>query len=182
MRPRDPGPAGGEPSEQEPARARAEARDGEASPGRRPSRRRARKERVLHTRISEPLAEDIRRLAEELRVPVSNIVRNVLEEAFNVVETVTDNVGELIDDVVEEADRARGRIRRRRPVRRRPAPSAERAAFPSVIGWQPMILNRRGSCADCEEALPRGERAYAGITDEGFSSILLCRDCMDARR
>ena len=48
-------------------------------------RRRHRKERVLHTRISEDLADDIREIAEELRVPVSNIVRNVLEEAFSVV-------------------------------------------------------------------------------------------------
>ena len=145
----------------------------------------ARKERVLHTRISEPLAEDIRRLAEELRVPVSNIVRNVLEEAFSVVETVTDNVGGLIDDVVEETARVRGRRRRRRPGSYRtvrPEPPPDRAEFPSVIGWQPIILNRRGSCADCEEELERGERAYAGTTAEGISSIFLCRDCMDGRR
>jgi hypothetical protein len=42
-------------------------------------RSRHRKERVLHTRISEPLAEDIRRMAEDLRVPVSNLVRNGLQ-------------------------------------------------------------------------------------------------------
>ena len=59
-------------------------------------RHRARKERVLHTRISEQLSEDIRQMADELRVPVSNLVRNVLEEAFAVVETVTDNVGDLV--------------------------------------------------------------------------------------
>jgi hypothetical protein len=41
--------------------------------------RRERKERVLHTRISQQLAEDIGRMAEDLRVPVSNLVRNVLE-------------------------------------------------------------------------------------------------------
>ena len=51
--------------------------------------RRGRKERILHTRISEDLAEDLRRVAEDLRVPVLNLVRNVLEEAFSVVETVT---------------------------------------------------------------------------------------------
>ncbi len=156
-----------------------------AGSGSRHRRRHARKERVLHTRISEPLAEDIRRLAEELRVPVSNIVRNVLEEAFSVVESVTDNVGDLIDDVMEEAERVRGRIRRRRPGSyrtARPEPPPERAEFPSVIGWQPIILNRRGSCADCEEELARGQRAYAGTTAEGISSIFLCRDCMDGRR
>jgi hypothetical protein len=50
---------------------------------------RERKERVLHTRISEQLAEDIRAIADDLRVPVSNLVRNVLEEAFDAVERVS---------------------------------------------------------------------------------------------
>ena len=53
---------------------------------------RERKERVLHTRISEQLAEDIRAIADDLRVPVSNLVRNVLEEAFDAVERVSGDV------------------------------------------------------------------------------------------
>jgi hypothetical protein len=77
------------------------------------TRRRARKERVLHTRISEQLSEDIRRLAEDLRVPTSNLVRNVLEEVFTVVESVSDDVGEILEDVLEEAEATRDRIRRR---------------------------------------------------------------------
>jgi hypothetical protein len=155
-----------------------------------------RKERVLHTRISEPLAEDIRRMAEDLRVPVSNLVRNVLEEAFSVVEAVSENVGDLIDDVVDEAERTRYRIRRRRRSglhrkHRRarteaegddfpPAP-AERQPFPHVVGWQPLILNQSKSCADCEEPIEPGERGYAGLTAAGLGEIYLCRDCMDAR-
>ena len=165
-------------------------------------RSRHRKERVLHTRISEPLAEDIRRMAEDLRVPVSNLVRNVLEEAFSVVEAVTDNVGDLIEDVAEEAERTRDRIRSRRHYlrhrrrgRRRPAKfeeepagvapleeAVERAEFPDVVGWQPLILNQPKSCADCEEPIERSERGFAGMTAAGLSEIYLCRDCMDARR
>ncbi len=57
----------------------------------------------MHTRISEELDESLRRAAEDLRVPVSNLVRNVLEDALDVVEVVTENVGELVEDVVEEA-------------------------------------------------------------------------------
>jgi hypothetical protein len=72
-----------------------------------------RKERVLHTRVSEPLDDAIRRAAEEMRLPVSNLVRNVLEDVFDVVETVTDNVGDLVDDVLGEVDGARSRYRGR---------------------------------------------------------------------
>jgi hypothetical protein len=79
---------------------------------------RRRKERVLHTRISEQLSEDIRSAAEDLRVPVSNLVRNVLEEAFGAVERVSDEVGEFLEDVLGDAEGARRDIRRlRRRVR-----------------------------------------------------------------
>lgn len=71
---------------------------------------RKRKERVLHTRISEDLSDEIRRLADDMRLPVSNLVRNVLEEAFSVVETVSDNVGDLFEEVLGEAEEARARI------------------------------------------------------------------------
>jgi hypothetical protein len=86
---------------------------------------RPRKERVLHTRISDSLAEDIRRIAEDLRVPASNLVRNVLEEVFDVVESVSDDVGGLFEEVLDETEAARERIasarsRSRRRRRRRP--------------------------------------------------------------
>lgn len=44
--------------------------------------REERKERVLHARIPAVLDEQIKKLAEGLRVPVSNLVRNVLEDAL----------------------------------------------------------------------------------------------------
>ena len=40
-----------------------------------------RKERVLHTRVPEVLAEELKKMAEAMRVPVSNVVRTVLEDA-----------------------------------------------------------------------------------------------------
>ncbi len=71
----------------------------------------------MHTRVSERLSEDIRGLAEELRVPVSNLVRNVLEEAFSVVERVSDDVGDLLENVLDEAERAAERLHRHRARR-----------------------------------------------------------------
>ena len=146
-----------------------------------------RKERVLHTRVSERLAEDIRRAAGDLRVPVSNLVRNVLEDAFSVVKAVTGEVGELIEDVVEEADRAREQLTRhgRRGFRRArrfveeelEETRAELPEFPDVLGWQPLILNAEQSCAGCGRELPRGRRAFAGLRSTGISSTYLCSRC-----
>jgi hypothetical protein len=47
-----------------------------------------RKERVLHARIPVALEDQIKRLAENLRVPVSNLVRNMLEDAIDVTRRV----------------------------------------------------------------------------------------------
>lgn len=162
-------------------------------------RRHGRKERVLHTRISDRLAEDIRNVADELRVPVSNLVRNVLEDVFSVAEVVGDNVGELVEDVLEEADRAADRLARRsrrhgyasarferrrgeaedlradrRPEGDRPEAAPE---FPEVLGWQRLLLNRAQRCERCGRGLERGEQAFLGLTAGGPGTIWLCRAC-----
>jgi hypothetical protein len=81
--------------------------------GRRGPEERQRKERVLHTRISDQLDDTLRRAADDLRLPVSNLVRNVLEDVFTVVESVTGNVEELVEDILDEAQDVGKRLRRR---------------------------------------------------------------------
>ncbi|MEM7413235.1 MAG: hypothetical protein AAF430_23595 [Myxococcota bacterium] len=164
--------------------------------------RRRRHERVLHTRVSEALADDLRRAAEELRVPVSNLVRNVLEETFSVVESVTENMGDLFEDVVDEAEAARERVRRRQRGRRRgarweardpsPEPAPEPAAdgagatpsedHPDVLGWQPLLLNREARCADCGQSIERGGEAHIAVTGNGLGPDVLCATCVAALR
>jgi hypothetical protein len=164
----------------------------------------SRKERVLHTRVSDSLDRAIRRAAEDMRVPVSNLVRNVLEDVFEVVERVTDNVGGLVEDVLDEVDGARDRISRdrRREARRRDdrrqtrqagetpaeppaeaptAPESAREEFPDVLGWQPLILNSAQRCADCGRDLLRGDKGFVGLAAQGLSPHYLCDDCAAAR-
>ena len=167
----------------------------------------ARKAKVLHTRISKQLDESLRSAADEMRVPVSNLVRNVLEDVFDVVETVTENVEDLVGDLVGEAEHVRERFARQRSARserrRRPdaperptapepqqapegaesaeataEPDRERAEFPDVIGWQPMVLNREQRCADCGRDLIRGDQGFMGV---GGADAWLCRECVAAR-
>jgi hypothetical protein len=173
-----------------------------------PTRERERKERVLHTRISEQLAEDIRAIAEDLRVPVSNLVRNVLEEAFDAVERVTGDVSHLMDDVIEEAELASQRYRRYRDrVRERareraaaaraaaegelaaapfappPAPAAPAGAgedaLARVVAWQPVVLAAPRRCARTGRELRPGERAYVGLGDTGPLGVYLAEGALD---
>ena len=167
--------------------------------------RASRKERVLHTRISDRLAGDIRMVADELRVPVSNLVRNVLEDVFSVVEVVSDNVGDLVEEVVDEADRVAERLARRtrsavrdarefdpEPARGDADPELEfderdrdeppparpdLPEFPEVLGWQALVLNAAQTCACCGRSLVRGDRAFLGLTASGPGTKVLCRYC-----
>lgn len=150
-------------------------------------RRRARKERILHTRISEQLSEDIRGIADELRVPVSNLVRNVLEEAFSAAERVTDDVGDILDGVMSEAERASHRIHRFREGRQgreerfrdqmeRAGEQVGRAAerFADVVDRMAQRARERASerqarATDDEGVDLRAERAAAASQDESPS-------------
>jgi hypothetical protein len=149
-----------------------------------------RKERILHTRISDQLARDIRQMAEDLRVPVSNLVRNVLEETFSVVERVTDDMGPLLEDVIEQAERASDRIhqyqRRRRDRESREAQRRQRPEGPEefreIEAWQPVILNASRRCDADGREIRRGEQAFVGLTASGLSRTYLCPSCVEARR
>jgi hypothetical protein len=187
------------PGAEEARRRRAgPAEDAGAGEGEDPGASRfGRKEKVLHTRISEKLDEALRRASEELRVPVSNLVRNVLEDVFTVVDAVAESVEDFVEDVVDETSEARERLfgtswRKRQSERRRRADASrtddedlgsapERAEFPDVLGWQALLLNAPQTCADCEEPLAKGTRAYLGIPASGPPKTYLCRDCMEAR-
>jgi hypothetical protein len=155
----------------------------------------------LHTRISDDLDEALQDAARRLRVPVSNLVRNVLEDVFDVVEAVTQNVGGFVEDVVEEAQdlgrRWEGRFRERTAEARArrvetdrdeappappkpPAPEPEaRAEFPDVAAWQPLVMNTVHECAGCGRAMRRGDNAFLAVGGTRTGPTFLCESCLD---
>jgi hypothetical protein len=52
------------------------------------SRQDAKKERVLHTRVPAVLEQELKRVANAWRVPVSNVVRALLEDALDTIDVV----------------------------------------------------------------------------------------------
>ena len=123
------------------------------------------KDRVLHTRIPESLEDAIKGHAKRLRIPVSNLVRNVLEQAFQLVEDV-------VEDGLEIADTARrGAERVREAANNRPGME--------IYGWQDLILNRDERCRDCAIELDRGKQAFRGLSDRPDAKpTFLCAVCV----
>src|SRR6516162_9111010 len=76
-------------------------------------------ERVIHTRVPVVLEEELKRFADNLRVPISNLIRTILEDAL----AVADRAGHRVDRELRSglAQLARGReILRRKLTRRIP--------------------------------------------------------------
>jgi len=135
-----------------------------------------RKERVLHTRISQQLSEEIRGLADDLRVPVSNLVRNVLEEVFTVVESVSDDVGDFLDDVVEEAGGVRERVRKQQRAarsRRNEMPRKRRAASARASDIEDEFLH--DEAAEDRQGKSGAERQDASEDLLGWQPMVLNR-------
>src|SRR5688572_6272106 len=127
-----------------------------------------RKERVIHTRVSETLEQELKDRANELGVSVSNLVRNVLQNAFGL-------VADIVADSTAVARSATVGAGRRSSAAEAPAaakppsdmPDSTAKAPPApagpVIGWQRIVLNLNAICVNCNDILPRGSDAALGI-------------------
>src|SRR5258708_1574327 len=108
------------------------------------------KERVIHTRISESLDEEIRERAMRLGVSVSNLVRNVLLNLFGLVEDIVAGTATLAKSAASEDKRAH-------PRRASAAADAKqrRPSGGGVLGWQEVILNIDAVCDGCDTILKK---------------------------
>ncbi len=127
------------------------------------SKKDKKKQRVLHTRVSEELDEELRERAARLGVSVSNLVRNIL---LNTVEMVED----LVADSSSIARAAGGE----------PKPPPAAPCEGDLLGWQKLVLNRNALCEACNEVLPKGTEGMVAVYS-GASSVapaFRCDSCI----
>jgi hypothetical protein len=133
-----------------------------------------RKERVLHTRVPAVLEQELKRLAENIRVPVSNLVRAILEDAVE----VADRAGRGVE---HELQRAATTLSKQRAtiLSRVTAPTKEPTPLDQVIGFQTISLAVDARCARCDRALDAGEEAHLGIgADATAPRVVVCDKCV----
>lgn len=168
-----------------------------------PRKRRRRdgpKERVLHTRVPAVLEQELKQLAHNLRVPVSNVVRAILEDAVDAVDTVNDIAQDELLGFVDRLARQREDLRAR--VRREAAPDEDRThdegdaesvedaeivevscpdeapdVLDGVYGYQPLVLASDTECSVCGAALPAGSEACRALFDEPGERVFLGPRC-----
>ena len=123
------------------------------------------KEKVLHARIPESLDEEIRQHAAKLGVSVSNLVRNVLQNAVGL-------VGDIVADTASIAQTVSGEI----PPPK--APPATPGREPQVLGWQKAITNLNSVCDACNTIIPKGAEAAIAVAEAGAMKVVRCLECL----
>lgn len=130
------------------------------------------KERVLHTRIPAVLESQLKAAATALRVPVSNLVRTILEDAV----TIADRAGGHVENGLERAARSmrdeRARIRAR---------VEKLDPLQDVVAYQPVVVAAKTRCARCNKSLEPGDGAQMGVTSRPGSPVFICPSCMPKR-
>jgi hypothetical protein len=115
-----------------------------------------RKDRVLQARVPPSLYNHLVAQARRLRVPVSNLVRNILEDSTRMVENIVDSgieIAEAIGRGMDEEERS------------------------SVLGWQPMVANKRLSCSHCGASIEKGGEAFMSVGAPGGRTFVICEAC-----
>lgn len=133
-------------------------------------RKKARKDRVLNTRISEDLDDQLRKQAEEMNMPVSQLVRRILIRTVDMVGNISGNVEylmkEAIEDVANIADATKSEEKQRRKVK-------EHEKLEGVVGWQPMRAQRRLRCGLSGEIIESGSTAHLSVRTDGNEPFVI---------
>lgn len=124
-----------------------------------------RKERVLHTRVSPSLDDQLKQRARSLGMSVSTIVRHVLLNTFGLVE-------DIVTDSTNVALSLSGQDPPISPTNRDSRHRDE------VIGWQEAVLNLNAVCSQCNAVLRKGARAAIGVRERPGPYTILCRKCL----
>lgn len=147
-------------------------------------KRRPLKERVLHTRVPAVLERELKTLAESWRIPVSTVVRTILEEAVDTFDTARQAAGEELRDV---ANLVRGGKRSRaaskadassKPDDGSDATPQAGAPLAGVIGFQPLLIAEPRDCALCGQTIERGAQAYLAVRDGAGPSVVVDPPCL----
>lgn len=147
------------------------------------------KEKVLHTRVPESLDAQIKALADALRVPVSSLVRNILEDSVAVIDSAKElrrgwnEFQSMIAESFRTPQSQHASAASAPAAAATPVPLASATLlFPEVIGWQPLTLNISTACARCANALEPGDASHLGVRDVPGSRVLICDACLPRSR
>ncbi len=110
-----------------------------------------RKEEYLGARVPKELRDRVIAKAKEQGIPVSILIRNILEDAFNDVSDGSSRKPLNMEEMVESS------------------------VLDSVLAWDKISLNKGVNCVKCGKVLAEGDMAFLGLG--GAIPVVICPDC-----
>jgi len=159
-------------------------------------RQEAKKERVLHTRVPAVLEQELKRVANAWRVPVSNVVRALLEDALDTIDVVGAKAEGELRGVAELLASERHRFRRKSAEQIGKIPGADDAVeatasaeavgaeppsldpLEGAIGVTPIILVHDAVCGVTGETLLAGSEAFVVVFDDPSRKLITGRNVL----
>lgn len=149
---------------------------------------RPKKDKILHVRVSGQLDDLIQRQADELKIPVSQLVRSMLEQRLHDLEAWVRGGKEIAEQFTEDVTRVAGVVETALG-----APSLLTGRLidkhrhglrpEEILGWQEMVVAKPVLCAGCgENEIKKGEKAALAIHD-GAKKYFYClafKEALDA--
>ncbi len=140
---------------------------------------RPKKDKILHVRVSGQLDDLIQRQADELKIPVSQLVRSMLEQRLHDLEAWVRGGKEIAEQFSEDMTRVAGVVETALG-----APSLLTGRLiekhrhglrpEEILGWQEMAVAKPVLCAGCgENEIKKGEKAALAIHD-GAKKYFYC--------
>lgn len=129
------------------------------------------KSRVLHTRVPAVLEQELKQLAQNLKVPVSNVVRAILEDAIETMDVATTAAQ---DELRSVAARLRG------PGRPPKAPAPAGPPLAGAIGVAHITLMQDARCGLTGRALAKGQPALLVHFQDGRPPLVVAEDALPA--
>jgi len=156
------------------------------------SRKDSRKERVLHTRVPAVLEQELKRVANAWRVPVSNRVRALLEDALDTIDVVGAKAEGELREVAELLASERHRFRRKSSEQLSRIPGADEAIVEvteavdepapdplmGAVGVTPITLVHDAVCGVTGARLAAGSEAYMVLFDDPGRKLITGRDIL----
>jgi hypothetical protein len=150
--------------------------------------KKGRKERVLHTRVPAILEQELKRVANAWRVPVSNVVRALLEDALDTLDVVGAKAEDELRGVAEKLASERHRIRVKSSEQLGEASSPEESVpaqearptdpLEGAVGATPITLVHDAVCGLTGESLPAGSEAFLILFDDPQRKLITGRDAL----
>jgi len=134
---------------------------------RRRKRRSAKKERVLHTRVPEVMEQELKKLAKNLRMPVSNVVRAILEDAIDTMDVATRRAEDELRSVAVRFGSDDS-----------PKKAPPRYPLEGAIGFAELTLTRDATCQLTGRPLEKGSTARLIHFDDGRPPLLVSADVL----